>query len=114
MKRKKQKGQRSEKMSDAKKEPPSSDIGKYIQLFGLLLVLGVIGSSYMKKEGGEAHSADQSSEGSASSPVDENITSFAEQIRLAVVSVKTSWGRGSGFFIRKNFIITCNLNPATT
>ena len=55
-------------MNNAAKELPSSDIGKYIQLFGLLLVLGVVGSSYMKKEGGEAHSADQSSEDSTSTP----------------------------------------------
>ena len=128
-------------MNDAKKEPPSSDIGKYIQLFGLLLVLGVIGSSYMKKEGGEAHSADQSSKDSTSSSVGSpvnssragellseslgesiaavegwdindindttSLASFTRQVRPAIVSVKTSWGRGSGFFIRKNFIITC-------
>jgi len=107
-------------MNNAAKELPSSEIGKYIQLLGLLLVLGVVGSAYMKKEGGEAHSAAQSSGDNTNSPAvspgsgksitaleEKNTTFPAEQLRPAIVSVKTSWGRGSGFFIRKNFIITC-------
>ncbi|MCI5139682.1 MAG: hypothetical protein D3922_15025, partial [Candidatus Electrothrix sp. AR1] len=107
-------------MSDAAKELPLSNIGNYIQLLGLLLVLGVVGSSYLKKEGGEAHSAAQSSKESTSSPTrtpgsgrlvagleEKNTISLAEQISPAIISIKTSWGRGSGFFIRKNFIITC-------
>ena len=107
-------------MSDAAKGLPSSNIGKYIQLLGLLLALGVVGSSYMKKEGGEAHSAAQSSGDSTGSPAGgsrverliaalegKNTISLAEQVRPAIVSVKTSWGSGSGFFIRKKFIITC-------
>jgi S1-C subfamily serine protease len=109
-------------MSDAAKELPSSNIGKYIQLLGLLLALGVIGSSYMKKEGREAHSAAQSSGESTDSPEripgpglsrsiaaleEKNTISLAKQVGPAMVFVKTSWGRGSGFFVRKNFIITC-------
>ncbi|MCW5203298.1 trypsin-like peptidase domain-containing protein [Desulfobulbus sp. US1] len=107
-------------MSGSAKKLPFSDIGKYIQLLGLLLALGVVGSSYMKKEGGDAHSAAQSSGDSKNSPAGssrperliaalegKSTVSLAEQIRPAIVSVKTSWGSGSGFFIRKNFIITC-------
>ncbi|CAK8714483.1 Trypsin-like peptidase domain-containing protein [Candidatus Electrothrix laxa] len=103
-------------MSNAEKELPSSDIGKYIQLFGLLLALGVAAYFYMKKEGIGPYAAMQSSDELTSSLKQEGAIagveqrtglSAVDQVRLATVSVRTSWGRGTGFFIRKNFIVTC-------
>lgn len=91
-------------MSGTAKELPSSDIGKYMQLFGLLLALGVLGSSYMKKEGIGPYSAAQAP-GDITSSLRQDI-STVEQVRPVIVSVKTPWGRGTGFFIKKSFIIT--------
>ncbi len=103
-------------MSGSAKEPPSSNIGNYIQLFGLLLAFGVIGSSYMKKGGIGPYSAAQAPNDLTSSLRQElsraagldprTVLSTVEQVRPVIVSVKTPWGRGAGFFIKKRFIIT--------
>ncbi|MCI5167349.1 MAG: serine protease [Candidatus Electrothrix sp. GM3_4] len=103
-------------MSGAPEELPFSDIGKYIQLLGLLLILGVAGSFYMKKEGIWPYLAAQSlsdparsfrQEISSTAGLEQGTVLFTvDQPRPVIVSVKTPWGIGSGFFIRKNFIIT--------
>ncbi|MDU9048122.1 MAG: S1C family serine protease [Candidatus Electrothrix sp. Rat3] len=93
-------------MRNAAKELPFSDIGKYIQLLGLLLAFGVAGSSYMKKEGIGPYSAAPPPDDLPSSLKQEVSIAGLDQARLATVSVRTSWGRGAGFFIRKSFIIT--------
>ncbi|XCN72080.1 MAG: S1C family serine protease [Candidatus Electrothrix aestuarii] len=101
------------------KELPWSNIGQYIQLLGLLLFFGVVGSSYMKKEGlGPYASAQTVDEGK---PPEINVQfppatgekgartalALAEAIRPSLVSVRTLWGKGTGFFLQGNFILTC-------
>ncbi len=93
-------------MSGTAKKLPFSDIGKYIQLLGLLLALGVVVFSYMKQEGIGPYSAAHPPDDLASSFKQEVSIAGLDQVRQAIVSVRTSWGRGAGFFIRKSFIIT--------
>lgn len=107
-------------MSGAAKELPSSSVGNYIQLFGLVLAFGVVGYSYMKKEriwpylvaqfSGDI-SGDMSTSGPGSGrlsavPEKERGIYSAEHLHPAIVSVTTSWGRWPGFFIRENALIT--------
>ncbi|CAK8722072.1 Trypsin-like peptidase domain-containing protein [Candidatus Electrothrix aarhusensis] len=120
LKRKKQKDSYSSvNMSGSAKELPFSNIGNYIQLLGLLLAFGVIGSSYMKKERIGPYSAAQAPDDLTGSLRQElsraaglagldprTVLSTVEQVRPVIVSVKTPWGRGAGFFIKKSFIIT--------
>jgi hypothetical protein len=106
------------------KEPPSSNVGKYIQLVGVILACGTLAFSYMKKEGlwfyadtqplgdfargengaGQAHAGNF-----AGLEKDEKIKEqgkFTELVRGAIVTVTTSWGQGIGFFFRENTLIT--------
>lgn len=99
------------KKSGSAKEPSSSAVGKYIQIFGLMLAVGVTGSFYMKKEGiGPERSG--AATGATVSSAEENPVFSAGQFRpvipvsSAIVSVQTSWGKGTGFFIQENAVIT--------
>ncbi len=104
------------------KELPSSNVGKYIQLVGLMLACGTLVFSYMKKEGiwlyadtqppsdfvrgdsgvEQAHAGvfvgSDEKTGDPAGPT--------EQIQGAIVTVTTFWGQGTGFFLRENALIT--------
>ncbi len=110
------------------KELPSSNIGKYIHICGVLLALGTVIFAYIKHEGiwpyttpyttvqlfgdvrargldaeiGKTGAAQQGKTVSAAPPALAGINSA----NTAIVAVTTFWGRGTGFFIQKNFFIT--------
>lgn len=126
------------------KELPSSNIGKYIHICGVLLALGTVIFAYIKHEGiwpytmihllgdvrargldaevgeigarsakqGKTVSADQVNKADQAVPPALADIDSAQQLRSAnsassaVVAVTTFWGRGTGFFIQKNFLIT--------
>ncbi len=101
------------------KELPSSNVGKYIQLIGLVLACGTLAFSYMKKEGvwlyadtqplGNFVKEDFVRGGGVGSKEGEKIRDAAgltEQVQDAIVTVTTSWGQGTGFFLRENALIT--------
>ncbi|MCI5159609.1 MAG: hypothetical protein D3906_14505, partial [Candidatus Electrothrix sp. AUS1_2] len=97
------------------KELPWSNIGQYIQVFGLLLTLGVVSSSYMKKEGIGPYASTRPADKARSTTAtvrparvsgERTAPVLVEKVRPALVSVTSSWGRGAGFFLRENFIIT--------
>ncbi|MCI5196969.1 MAG: hypothetical protein D3919_12230 [Candidatus Electrothrix sp. AW5] len=122
------------------KELPSSNIGKYIHICGVLLALGTVIFAYIKHEGiwpyttpyttvqlfgdvrargldaeiGKTGAAQQGKTVAAAPPAlagrdsaqQVHSANSANTTDAAIVAVTTFWGRGTGFFIQKNFFIT--------
>ncbi|WP_446010801.1 S1 family peptidase [Candidatus Electrothrix sp.] len=107
------------------KELPSSNVGKYIQLVGLILACGALPFSYMKKEGlwlyadtqlpdtaqddgvGRLHAAPANTAATSSQRREGKATTgFAEQVQQAIITVTTPWGQGTGFFLKEDVLIT--------
>lgn len=107
------------------KELPSSNVGKYIQLVGLILACGALPFSYMKKERvwlyadtqlpdtaqgdsvGKLHAGPANAAATSSQRREGEATiGFTEQVQQAIITVKTPWGQGTGFFLKEDVLIT--------
>jgi hypothetical protein len=96
------------------KELPFSSVGKYIQLVGLVLACGTLVFSYMKKERLWLYAdtplpdttQDDGAVTSSQTRKDGITRDFPKQVQQAIVTVTTSWGQGTGFFLKEHALIT--------